>query len=176
MFVYGRYATGLPIRNYGKTSTLLSWTWRVSLWTGSLGRFLFNQNSGFPWKVSTNSGNCSIFEMRAVFTRTENSVNSRSKVEWHWKLPDSPEVVLFIGNYPWKMFFHRLLEAAENSDRTFGGWLWRLPSNEWSKFVVKTFSTIDSISTSWNTIVRLELAIFFGFLIVILFEPQAGIL
>ena len=46
------------------------------------------------------------------------------------------------------MLFHRQLEATENSDRTFGGWLWRLPSNEWSKFVVKTFSTIDSISTT----------------------------
>ena len=31
-------------------------------------------------------------------------------------------------------------------------------------------------ATSWNTIARLELAIFFGFLLVILFVPQAGIL
>ena len=150
MFVYGRYATGLPIRNYEKTSTLLSWTWRASFWTGILGRFLFNQNSAkwnrnFPEKFPQIPETVEVSKCEP-FTRTENSVNSRSKVEWYWKLPDPREVVLFIGNYPWKMLFHRPLEAAENSDRTFRGWFWRLPSNEWSKFVVKTFSTIDSIS------------------------------
>ena len=267
MFVYGRYATGLPIRNYGKTSTVLSWSWRVSFWTGSLGRFLFNQNSGkwnknFPEKFPQIPETVEVTKCEP-FTRTENSVNSRSKVEWYWKLPDPREVVLFIGNYPWKMLFHRPLEAAENFEgcqEMSGQNLWwrlfqrlivfqqrtkgqnckiftrksqkRLEQKQnqtnllfrtfriatqfkpqagicssWRSFC-SAFSSwyfsshkLESYSTArtgdlfrlflekislwkfsshgleyFSTIVRLELAIFFGFLIVILFEPQAGIL
>ena len=80
-----RTATALPVRNYEKTSTLLSWTWRVSFWTGSLGRFLFNQNSGkwnknFPEKFPKIPETVE-FSICEPSTRTENSVNSRSKVE-----------------------------------------------------------------------------------------------
>ena len=80
-----RTATALTVRNYEKTSTLLSWTWRVSFWTGSLGRFLFNQNSGkgnknFPEKFPKIPETVE-FSICEPSTRTENSVNSRSKVE-----------------------------------------------------------------------------------------------
>ena len=77
----------------------------------------------------------------------KNSVNSRSKVEWYWKLPDPREVVLF----DWKLALENVVPPATGSCRKFRPDVWRLVvkvANEWSKFVVKTFSTIDSISTT----------------------------
>ena len=243
MFVYGRHATGLPIRNYGKTSTVLSWSWRVSFWTGSLGRFLFNQNSGkwnknFPEKFPQIPETVEVTKCEP-FTRTENSVNSRSKVEWYWKLPDPRELSSLLeiilgkccstghwklpkiktgrlevgfegcqamsGQNLWWRLFQRLIVFQQRTKGQNCKIFTRNRRRDLSKRKTKpTFYSGLSASwhslshkleyaragdlffrlflhdtfraTSWNTIVRLELVTFYGFLRDILFEPQTGIL
>lgn len=50
-----RTATALPVRNYEKTSTLLSWTWRVSFGSEALDAFYLTKTVAKGTKISLKS-------------------------------------------------------------------------------------------------------------------------
>lgn len=120
-------------------------------WTGSLGRFLFNQNSGkwnknFPEKLPKIPETVE-FSKCEPFTRTENSVNRQ---EQSWIVLKTSGSSRGCPLY-WKSALENVVPPATGSCRKFRPDVWKLVvkvANEWSKFVVKTFSTIDSISTT----------------------------